>query len=272
MQRALFLCIVLCVSVLGCAHEKANPMASAPQAAVAGSYPAVIADPIPECRAAILVYHHVNPHSAGETPPLRAMTVSHVAFAAQMQHLFDAKYAVVSLDAVTDCLTSSVPLPEKAVVITLDDGWSSQYVYALPILEKHHFTATFFVVTNLVLERDGGGLLSWPQVKDLDKRGMTIGSHSKTHPNLTLLSDAQLKDEVSGSKKTLEDRLSKPARHFAYPFGFVNDRVVAAVRGAGYVSARGTVDGTHQQARDLYTLKVVYVTDDFKMFARNIAQ
>ncbi len=257
---------------MGCSSEKTNRTLRAPTVVVAESYPAVIADPVPECRAAILVYHHVNPHSVGETPPLRAMTVSHVAFAAQMQHLYDAKYAVVSLDAVSACLTSSVPLPEKAVVITLDDGWSSQYVYALPILEKYHFTATFFVVTNLVLERDGGGLLSWPQVKDLDKRGMTIGSHSKTHPNLTLLGDAQLKDEVAGSKKMIEDRLGKPARHFAYPFGFVNDRVVAAVRGAGYVSARGTVDGTHQQARDLYTLKVVYVTDDFKMFARNIAQ
>ncbi len=273
MRRFFSFLVLVFFAIAGCGHENPPP-----------AWPAVAREEMPSvrvdetstsdtsgCHAAILVYHHITPHLPGEDGATRAMTVAPAAFARQMQHLHDASYVVVSFAAVVDCLTKGESLPAHAVVITIDDGWESPYVYALPVLDKLGFTATFFVVTNMISE-DGKDLLSWKQVLDLDRRGMTIGSHSRSHPNLTVLGDTRLKDELVGSKSALEKRLMHSVRFFAYPYGNVNARVIAATRAAGYDAARGTIDGVEQHATDLFQLKVVYVTDDFAAFARGVAQ
>ena len=94
----------------------------------------------------ILVYHSI---SAPEGNAARdAYAVSASTFAAQMADLAARDIAVVRLEALVDALASGPPVPERAVVITFDDGWRSQYAYAFPVLQRHRFTATFFVFTN----------------------------------------------------------------------------------------------------------------------------
>lgn len=224
-----------------------------------------------ECRAAILIYHHIDPHQPGENADTRAMTVSPAALDRQLRYLSEHGYAVVPYGDVVDCVTRRTPLPPHAVVITFDDGWASQYRNALPLLEKYGMTATFFVVTDYVTERSGGGILSWEQIRALDAKGMTIASHSRTHPFLSKIWDAgRLRYEVAGSKKVLEDHLHKPALFFAYPFGSYDRRTVEAVKAAKYAAARGTYDGTRHQPSDLFVMKGIYVTDSLDRFARDI--
>jgi peptidoglycan/xylan/chitin deacetylase (PgdA/CDA1 family) len=81
------------------------------------------------------------------------------------------------------------------------------------------------------------------QVLEMDAAGVTIGAHSRTHPDLRACGPGELEGEVRGSKEDLEDLLGKPVTSFAYPTGLIDERVVAAVGSAGFTSAVTTRPG-----------------------------
>ncbi len=88
-------------------------------------------------------------------------------------------------------------------------------------------------------------LLTLEQIREMQKYGVEFGSHSLTHPSLPGLSDAQLRREVSDSKRHLEDLLCVEVKSFAYPYGGVDGRVRAAVAEAGYRLAFTAIPGTN---------------------------
>jgi peptidoglycan/xylan/chitin deacetylase (PgdA/CDA1 family) len=84
-------------------------------------------------------------------------------------------------------------------------------------------------------DRDDGAFpLDYAALARLHEQGMTIGSHTRTHALLVGRDDATLRDELEGARRDLEARLGAPVRHFAYPDGQFDARVVQAVAGAGY--------------------------------------
>jgi peptidoglycan/xylan/chitin deacetylase (PgdA/CDA1 family) len=107
-------------------------------------------------------------------------------------------------------------------------------------------------------------------LKALQRAGMTIASHSRTHPNLVQVSDSQLRDEVSGSRQDLEKMLGVTADLFAYPYGLWNKRVASAVKDAGYGAARAYPGGSWNDATDLFALHSVLATDDMAAFEREL--
>ena len=114
------------------------------------------------------------------------------------------------------------------------------------------FTATFFVVTDYL---DHQNFMTIDQLKTLLANGMTIGDHTRSHPPLpTIGNPKRLNDEIAGSKAFLEERLGVPVDTFAYPYGSYTATVVAAVKAAGYRTARTVDSGTHVTADDLETL------------------
>jgi peptidoglycan/xylan/chitin deacetylase (PgdA/CDA1 family) len=131
------------------------------------------------------------------------------------------------------------PFP-RSIVLTFDDGYADNLLTALPILQRHGFSATVFVVADFV---DAGqtpwqhASLTWDQCRELQRAGVEIGAHSCSHPDLRRLSDGELEAEVAGSKARIEDRLGTRVRSFAYPSGYVDERSVEAVRAAGYDAA-----------------------------------
>ena len=94
------------------------------------------------------------------------------------------------------------------------------------------------------------GLMSWDQLRGLPPRGHEVGSHSLSHPILTLVDDAQLEREVAGSRARLEAELGVPVLSFCYPNGSCDDRVAAAVRRAGYRRAVTTRWGSNAAGAD----------------------
>jgi peptidoglycan/xylan/chitin deacetylase (PgdA/CDA1 family) len=98
------------------------------------------------------------------------------------------------------------------------------------------------------------GLLSWDQLRALVRAGHEVGSHSVTHPILPLVDDAQLEREVAGSKTRLEQELGVPCESFCYPNGDCDDRVVEAVRRAGYLRAVTTAWGPNARDVDPFRL------------------
>ncbi len=214
----------------------------------------------------ILVYHNVRPSSSTRklSPTDQQYEVTPEQFDAELAFLAHEGYAAVSFDDVVAAINGGADLPKKAVVITLDDGRESQYVYALPLLKKYGYKATFFIFTNAIGRE---GYFTWDQLKEMRDEGMAIEAHTKTHLFLTrITSDAELREQIVDSKKIIEEKLGITVKHFAFPFGLYDDRVIKEVKDAGFISARGLRHVTYAGPEDLFSLGGFIVTGDIRYF------
>jgi len=216
-------------------------------------------------RVPILVYHSIAPHHIGQTGEQRELDVDTALFRAQMNYIARFKHPVVPFSTVVDALDGKGKLPDRAVVITFDDGWKDQYEDAFRILKQHGFTATFFVYTSAI--GNGPAFMTWDEVREMQRAGMTIGAHSRTHPSLTK-AGVSLADEINGSRDDIQRNLGVVPNLFAYPYGDSDARVAAAVRAAGFRAARGMGDGPVNTPANRFALKSVLATDDMTAFER----
>jgi len=136
------------------------------------------------------------------------------------------------------------------VGLTFDDGYEDFLHTALPILEKLAFSATVFVVAGMLgqensWEHRGGPkprlrLLGVRGVREVQERGMEIGSHTLTHPRLSRLDRRVLVREVSESRQILSGILGTPVDGFCHPYGDLDSAAVQVVRETGYAYACAT--------------------------------
>lgn len=215
----------------------------------------------------ILVYHIVRPWYPTDSLAVKNIAQTPEVFDAEMKYLGDAGYHIVSLGDLENFFRDGTPLPIHPIVISFDDGWSDQYTYAFPILEKYHYTATFFVFTNPIGTK---GFITWDELRAMQGAGMTIGSHSRSHPYLTRITDPKkLLNEIGGSKQVLEKQLGITIKEFAYPFGQYNASILAAVEQAGYLSARGDrYYKGEQSAGRLYEMDALNAPTTLELFAK----
>jgi len=185
----------------------------------------------------VLAYHQFAEKSTN------SMTVSREAFAAQMQLLKVKGYRVISLQQLVDFLDFRGQLPEKSVVITIDDGWRSAYDIAFPILRKYGYPATLFVYTQLI--SGGGKTLSWDQVREMSAQGLDVQCHTISHRNLALPQGQESADqyfttiarEIAESARTIEQQLGKRPTILAYPYGDTNGLAITLLKSQGYRAA-----------------------------------
>lgn len=164
------------------------------------------------------MYHYIEPWPAGADELRRGLTVRPEDFAAQLDYLAAHGYRAVSLQDLAEALTLGRPLPERAVVLTFDDGYRTLLDQALPIAQAHGFTGTVFVITELI-DRGFPAYLSWDQARALAGLGWQIEPHTKTHPELAGRSRAKQLYEMLGSIETIEANLGARPRFFCYPSG-----------------------------------------------------
>ncbi|MFK2899885.1 polysaccharide deacetylase family protein [Dyella jejuensis] len=196
----------------------------------------------------------------------RSLYVSPGAFARQMWLLARWGYTGLSMNDAMPYLRGE--RHGRIAVITLDDGYVDNLESALPILQRHGFTATCYVVSGgigrcnswdaekLGIEKP---LMNAAQLRAWHDGGMEVGAHTRSHPRLTQCSDAQLRDEIAGSKTELEDQLGAPVTQFCYPYGDMDDRVAAFTQASGYAAATTTQRGRATAGMDLWRLPRVQV-------------
>ena len=148
-------------------------------------------------------------------------------------------------------------IPPRYYVLTFDDGFADLYDHVLPLLAERSMPAVVYVVADRQRAdwMDWGPLgphrlLSWSQIAELAHAGITIGSHGRTHTDLRACSARRLDDEVRGSRRLIEDKLGEPVHHFCYPYGYVNEAAVHAVRRAEYTTACTTERGMVEAGAD----------------------
>jgi peptidoglycan/xylan/chitin deacetylase (PgdA/CDA1 family) len=150
-----------------------------------------------------------------------------------MARLHDNGYKTLSLPEIVEYVNRSVSFPERSFAITFDDGYESVYNRAFPILQRYGFSATVFLTVG---EKRSGTdsdrlpsmcdrtMLSWRDIKEMQRCRISFGAHTLTHPDLTRLRGNQLEAEVTGAKAVIEDALGTQVTNFAYPFGRYDSR------------------------------------------------
>ena len=190
------------------------------------------------------------------------MTIVPQKFEEQIKWLADNGYQTLTLSTYFDKIANQETIPEKTVLITVDDGYRDFFENAAPILAKYNQTATVFVITNSI---DLPNFLTWDQIKTLSDQGIEFGSHSLTHPNLTKLSDSKLQQEVSDSKNKLEEELNAKVNFFCYPSGNFDDRVEKIVKAAGYKGALTTLSGYNVSNKNLYEMRRIRISRNLSL-------
>ena len=191
--------------------------------------------PLPlDAAVVVLGYHRVNDDGGPLAVSRRTFRLHMGVLEAGRQ-----RQPVLDLDDAVGRLAAAAA-PRRAVVVTFDDAWADNYTNALAPLIERQIPATLFVPSRLL---GTSGRLSRPQLLDMAAAGVSVGAHSRTHPDLTACSDAELEWEVRGSRDDLEDLLGVACTRFAYPNGRLDARVRAAVASAGFRIAVTTVRG-----------------------------
>lgn len=125
-------------------------------------------------------------------------------------------------------LRRGAALPERSFAITFDDGYQSVYDVGFPILERYGMIATVFLIAGDAPPIDsdarlpslnGRAMLSWREIREMQRAEFRFGAHTLTHPDLTRLPHAQAQREILESKARVEDALGAQVTCFAYPFG-----------------------------------------------------
>lgn len=191
----------------------------------------------------ILCYHRLGSVTS-------KMVVSPASFEAQMAWLVRHGYRVVRLADLTGFLAGQRPMPQRAVVLTFDDGYESFYRHAFPVLKKYGLPATVFVYTDFL---GGGDALTWPQMQEMLASGLVdVQSHSKSHRNLIERLPGETEEryrvnldaEMRVPRDLLERRLPPlKVRHLAYPFGDADEAVVDSAARHGFELAATVVPG-----------------------------
>ncbi|MFD9940592.1 polysaccharide deacetylase family protein [Nonomuraea sp. NPDC059023] len=191
-------------------------------------------------RVPILMYHSVTDRPNEATRPLAVRPGD---FAEQVAYLADGGYTPMTFADLVAALNHN-QVPQKAVVITFDDGYADFHSHALPVLERRRMPATIFVTSGWLADagKDAAGrplddMLTWGQAREAAASGIEIGGHSHSHPQLDQLADAELRQELRRNKGLLEDKVGTPVVTMAYPYGYSSARVRREVRKAGYFAA-----------------------------------
>lgn len=146
----------------------------------------------------------------------------------------------ITMDQLVTHLRTGLPLPAKPILLSFDDGYAGHYQHVFPLLKEFGYPASFGIFT---AKPDGTvvgrSTVTWEQLQEMAASPLvTIASHSVTHPpDLRALSPAQITQEVTESKRILEEHLGVPIRYFVYPAGYYDPVVIDAVDQAGYTAA-----------------------------------
>ena len=181
----------------------------------------------------ILTYHNFT------TEESSSYKINIVEFEEQIDYLAAHNYSVISLSELIKGLKGG-QLPQKPIVITIDDGFKSTYTLAYPVLKKYNFPATLFIYTNFIEKNNGS--LTWEEIREMTKNNIEIGSHTLSHCNLLKYKKnenyetylARIRREIFLSKEILESKIQGKVKFFAYPYGTYSSTIKDLAIQAGY--------------------------------------
>jgi peptidoglycan/xylan/chitin deacetylase (PgdA/CDA1 family) len=211
----------------------------------------------------ILNYHSIQPDEPYSTPPDQ--------FALQVEWLKE-HYRLLSLPEWLEHVARGTHDARPAALVSFDDGFENFFEFAYPVLQRFRAPSLLFVTTGFL--EGGCGVeerlamyrnlppLSWAQLVEVQRNGVTIGSHTHRHLNLGLATPAEVAEELRHSKALLEDRLGTPIPYFAFPWGQrrnIGRATLPLLRECGYAAACSTLWGRNTTATERFLMRRVRI-------------
>jgi len=240
----------------------------------------------------VLMYHHINLHS-GDT-----VTVTPEVFSAQMDFLAQEGYKTLSAAELLAFIKGELSFRQKTVAITFDDGWFDNHLYAVPVLKKQQFKATFFVITDRVAAASKPGrqdfgnapdhetakqlikggeaervVLGWDMIKELAANGLfRFYSHTVTHRRCGELPLPELQAELIDSKAIIERELGERCDYLCWPYGSFSADTLSVAINAGYKAIFTTVDGFCESGSDPFMIQRIDVENSVEWFKARLSE
>ncbi|MFH0925171.1 MAG: polysaccharide deacetylase family protein [bacterium] len=214
----------------------------------------------------VLMYHHVKKKNG-------FITVTIENFEQQMRYIKEHNYnPITSLDLYNYLITGYLPAP-KPILITFDDGFLDNYLYAFPILKKYNLKATIFAITSRIDEatadaQGNGEFCTWEILKEMFSSGLIdIQAHTHQHIRFDKSYDDKnrllevLKGDLQKAKSLIEGRLSKKCKFMAWPWGFYNQEYTELALMLGYQGMFTTKKGINITGGDVTRIKRFVIKD-----------
>lgn len=238
-----------------------------------------------------MLYHHVNPHK-GDT-----VTVTPEAFSGQMRFLAESGYRTLRLGEILSYTRGETDFPEKAAVVTFDDGWLDNYIWAFPVLREYGIHAAMFLIVDRIEKASGkpGAIqravpehsgcksliargeagkvvLNWDIVAEMEGSGLVeFHSHTMSHERCDGSSRERLVAELAEPKSRIGSRTGKPCTCLAWPYGRYDDAAVGIAASVGYEGMFTTNAGPVTSGSDPFHVNRISVeTENLDLFKANL--
>jgi len=198
-----------------------------------------------------LMYHYVEINENKDDFKRDSLNTLPFIFEQQMITLKNAGYKFIHPSEIYEFLRDESD--QKYVVVSFDDGYRTFYSYTYPIIKKHGIKSVNYIIYNFIGRQNN---MDAYMIEQLIKDGLVeIGSHTLNHPDITSISEEQLKSEIIESKNLLEKRFNTKVTSFCYPYGYYNEKAFPFVKDAGYTTAVTTKEGSKVSEDNLYEIK-----------------
>ncbi|NVK24909.1 MAG: polysaccharide deacetylase family protein [Gammaproteobacteria bacterium] len=179
--------------------------------------------------ATVLAYHHVS----SETPPSTSVSVEN--FKKHLELIEELGLQVVPITTITDAIKAGKPVEHNWIAITFDDGYSSVYDTAWPLLKEKNYP--FSVYINPAMVKPSKLYMDWQQLEELSDQGVIIANHTMKHENLVQdgLTLEQITDTILEAEEIIKQRLNQNHKIFVYPFGEYNEQIEQILSKHGFV-------------------------------------
>lgn len=172
---------------------------------------------------------------------------------AHLEELAKPQYTVMAIPEIVARLKAGKPLPDHTVGLSIDDAYKSVYQNAWPLLKKSGFPFTLFAATDPI-DRGGEGFMTWDQLRELHKAGVTIAEHTATHLHMATSDPARDLAELDKSKERFKAELGTVPTMIAYPYGEYSLAVKKVAQQAGFTTGFGQQSGVIYAGSDMMYL------------------
>ncbi len=196
-----------------------------------------LAEPLTKQSSAVaLMYHHFGESRHPST------NIRLEQFEQHLQLLEQNNFQVLPLATVIKAIQNNEALPDKSVVITMDDAYRSVYSEAYPRLKQRGWPFTVFVSSDYI-DKNYSNYMSWQQMRKMEQHGASFGNHSRSHNHLIrrleneteIAWQQRISNDITYAQQRLRDELKTPIDVIAYPYGEYNLTIANIIQELGMI-------------------------------------
>jgi peptidoglycan/xylan/chitin deacetylase (PgdA/CDA1 family) len=188
-------------------------------------------------------------------------------FEAHVQELKSGAYTVLPVPQIVAALREGRELPDRTIGLTIDGAYRSVYTEAFPRLKRANLPFTVFVATDS-LDRSFGNIMTWDNLREMQRAGVTVGGMTASHPHMTDLDPADNRAELARARARFEAELGRAPELFAYPYGEYSLAVRDLVVNSGFAAAFGQHSGVAHRRADFNALPRFTLTESYASIER----